>query len=234
MSLESNNKSIKSVVILSGGLDSSMNLFLAHERTDLKLALTFNYGQRAAAKEIETAKKLTSELGVAHQVVDLTWMKVFGKSSLLDTSLEIPTNKVEIDNFNQSLETAKSVWVPNRNGIFLNIGAGFAEALGADILIPGFNKEEATTFPDNSEAYMKALDTSFSFSTQNKVKTHCYTVAMDKTEIVALGKKMNFPFKEIWPCYFSYEKWCGQCESCKRYRRALDKNQVQLDTYFRE
>lgn len=232
MGTQQSNKRLKSVVILSGGLDSSMNLFLAKEKTDVLLALTFNYGQRAAVKEIATAEKLTSGVQVPHKVIDLTWMKGFGKSSLIDTQLEVPTDKVEIDNFNKSLETAKSVWVPNRNGIFLNIAAGFAEAVGADILIPGFNKEEATTFPDNSEDYMKALDHSFSFSTQNKVKTVCYTVQMDKTEIVKLGKERQFPFKEIWPCYFSFEKWCGRCESCKRYRRALEKNQIDLQSYF--
>lgn len=232
MGTQQDIKKLKSVVILSGGLDSSMNLFLAKEKTDVMLALTFNYGQRAAIKEVATAKKLASKCQIPHQVIDLTWMKGFGKSSLIDTQLEVPTDKVEIDNFNMSLETAKSVWVPNRNGIFLNIAAGFAEAVGADVLIPGFNKEEATTFPDNSEEYLKALDRSFSFSTQNKVKTVCYTVQMDKTEIVKLGKELQFPFTEIWPCYFSFEKWCGRCESCKRYRRALEKNQIDLQSCF--
>lgn len=232
MDIQRINKNTKSVVILSGGLDSSMNLFLAKEKTDLKLALTFNYGQRAANKEIATAAHLTKKWGVPHQVIDLTWMKNFGKSSLLDTHLEVPTDNVEIDNFNKSIETAKSVWVPNRNGIFLNIGAGFAEAVDADILIPGFNKEEATTFPDNSEDYLQALDRSFAFSTQNKVSTFCFTVTMDKTEIVKLGKQKQFPFKEIWPCYFSFEKWCGRCESCKRYKRALLNNHINLEDYF--
>lgn len=232
MGTQQGSKKLKSVVILSGGLDSSMNLFLAKDKSDVLLALTFNYGQRAVDKEISTAEKLARKCQVPHKVIDLTWMKGFGKSSLIDTQLEVPTDKVEIDNFNKSIETAKSVWVPNRNGIFLNIAAGFAEAVGADILIPGFNKEEATTFPDNSEDYMKALDHSFSFSTQNKVKTVCYTVQMDKTEIVKLGKERQFPFTEIWPCYFSFEKWCGRCESCKRYRRALEKNQIDLQSYF--
>lgn len=226
-------KSDKTVVILSGGLDSSVNLYLASQQTKVELALTFNYGQRAFEKEIQASQKLTQNLGIKHQVIDLQWMKLFGKSSLIDNSLAIPKSEVSIDDHNTSLQTAKSVWVPNRNGIFLNIGAGFAESLGAKYLIPGFNLEEATTFPDNSLDFMKALDHSFSFSTQNKVETFCFTVNLNKTEIVSLGMQLQLPFKELWPCYLTAEKWCGECESCKRFKRALIANKLDLHSYFR-
>lgn len=226
-------KSDKTVVILSGGLDSSVNLYLAAQQTKVELALTFNYGQRAFEKEILASKKLTQHLGIRHQIIDLQWIKSFGQSSLIDSSVNVPQSEVRIDDHGISLRTAKSVWVPNRNGIFLNIGAGFAESLGAKYLIPGFNLEEATTFPDNSLEFMKALDHSFSFSTQNKVETFCFTVNLNKTEIVSLGIQLQLPFKELWPCYLSAEKWCGECESCKRFKRALIANKLDLNSYFR-
>ncbi len=225
-------KSDKTVVILSGGLDSSVNLYLAAQQTTLELALTFNYGQRAFEKEILASQKLTKHLGIKHQIIDIHWVKSFGQSSLIDSSLNVPQSEVRINDHGISLQTAKSVWVPNRNGIFLNIGAGFAESLGAKYLIPGFNLEEATTFPDNSIEFMKALDHSFSFSTQNKVETFCFTVNLNKTEIVNLGMQLQLPFNELWPCYLSREKWCGECESCKRFRRALIANKLDLDTCF--
>lgn len=226
------NKTDKTLVILSGGLDSSMNLFMANEQSKLELALTFNYGQRAVEKEIAAATKLTKLLGIKHKIIDVAWMKDFGNSSLIDSSLKVPTDEVSIDDHQVSMKTAKSVWVPNRNGIFLNIGAGFAEAVGANYLIPGFNIEEASTFPDNSLEYLKSLDNSFSYSTQNKVKTFCFTVDLDKTQIVKLGKDLGLPFTDLWPCYFSYEKWCGQCESCKRFKRAIHANGLNLDSQF--
>lgn len=232
MSSSKLTKADKTVVILSGGLDSSVNLFLAARQTQLELAITFNYGQVAASKEIEAATKLTRHLGVEHQVIDLSWMKEFGKSSLLDRSLNIPTTEVLIDDHKRSLSTAKSVWVPNRNGIFLNIGAGFAEAIGAAYLIPGFNAEEATTFPDNSIEFMNALDKSFSFSTQNNVKVYCYTVGMHKTEIVKLATEVKLPFSDLWPCYFAQTQWCGECESCQRFKRALKSQNIALERYF--
>lgn len=210
------------MVLLSGGLDSAVNLFKAAQESQVLLALTFNYGQRAATKEIESATRLTQQLNVPHRVISLPWMKDFGGSGLIDDSREVPQGeKVAIDNHSQSLETAAAVWVPNRNGIFLNIAAGFAEALGAECVIPGFNIEEASTFPDNSEGFLKALNDSFSFSTANKVRTHCYTTALNKTEIVKMGRVLGVPFQSLWPCYFTGEQWCGQCESCLRFKRAI-------------
>jgi len=212
----------KAVVLLSSGLDSSVNLFEAHQKEEVLLALTFDYGQKAAKKEIEHSAKLAAYLKVPHKVLALPWFKDFNKSSLLMDSEKVPTGKqVDIQSHEQSLQTAKSVWVPNRNGIFLNIGAAFAEALGAQIVIPGFNAEEATTFPDNSEAFMTELTRSLSFSTANHVEVECYTVKLQKPEIVKKGLSLNMPWHLLWPCYFSKEKWCGECESCLRSKRAF-------------
>ena len=99
---------------------------------------------------------------------------------------------------------------------------------GADAVVPGFNIEEATTFPDNTEDFLQALSHSFRYSTANGVKAHCFTTALSKSEIVALGKDRALPFAKLWPCYFAEEQWCGQCESCLRFQRALRQNNIQL------
>ena len=212
----------KAVVLLSAGMDSTVNLFATVAEAQVVLALTFDYGQRAAAKEILCAERLCKKLQVRHSVVELPFIKGFGKSSLTDSSQSVPVgSEIAMDDLNTCLETAKSVWVPNRNGIFLNVAAGFAESLGADWIVPGFNREEAETFPDNSEAFLEATTRALSFSTANKIKIKCFTTDKDKTEIVQLGEKMKVDWKMMWPCYFSGDKWCGECESCQRSKRAL-------------
>lgn len=210
-----------SVVLLSSGLDSTVNLYEARERSDVRLAITFDYGQRAAAREIARAREMTSRLGIPHKAIELPWFRDFTKTSLVDRSQNVPTAGVEIDDLKKSFETAKAVWVPNRNGIFLNIGAAFAEGIGAKWLIPGFNVEEAATFPDNSQAYLEAATNAFGYSTGNHVEVKCFTTALNKTQIVARGKELGVPFELIWTCYFGEEVPCGQCESCRRFQRAL-------------
>jgi len=223
---------MKYVVLLSSGLDSSVNLYESHEKGEVVLALNFDYGQKAAEPEKRSAQKLAERLKIPFKVLQLPWFKEFGKSSLI--SLEkFPTGSdVDIHSRDQSLKTAKSVWVPNRNGIFLNIAAGFAEALGAQAVVPGFNLEEAQTFPDNSVSFMKVLDSSFSFSTANHVKVHCFTAEKQKTEIIQRALQLKVPLQDLWPCYDAQEKWCGVCESCLRAKRAFQANQIETSKYF--
>lgn len=218
---------MKSVVLLSGGLDSATNLFLAHRETKIAVAITFDYGQRVAAKEMQAAGLLCQHLGIPHKVIAIPWVQEFGRSTLIDYSKAVPQGAaVQIDDHQQSLKTATSVWVPNRNGILLNIAAGFAEALDADIVVPGFNIEEAQTFPDNTEEFLQALSQSFSYSTANKVRAHCYTTQLDKTGMVKMAQSLSLPFELLWPCYLPGEKWCGTCESCLRFKRALTNNSL--------
>lgn len=216
---------MKSVVLLSSGLDSTVNLYRAAKESEVVMAITFDYGQRAAAREIHFAGRLAANLKVPHRVIELPWFKDFTDSSLVNRKMDVPTTSVEIDSFEASTNSAKAVWVPNRNGIFLNIGAAFAENVQAEWLIPGFNAEEATTFPDNSEEYLQAATKSLFFSTGNHVQVKCFTTALDKTEIVRLGRTLNVPFDLIWTCYFGEEKPCGQCESCQRFSRAMGASQ---------
>ena len=213
---------MKSVVLLSGGLDSATNLFIAHQKTDVLLALTFDYGQRVAVKERKASQSLCDHLGLTHKVISIPWVKEFGRSSLIDHSIDVPQgDSINIEDHGQSMRSASAVWVPNRNGIFMNIAAGYAESLGADLIIPGFNLEEAQTFPDNSVEFLEALTLSFSYSTANRVRAHCFTSTLNKKEIVSVAQGLGLPFEKLWPCYLDGVKWCGTCESCLRFQRAL-------------
>lgn len=225
----------KFVVLLSGGLDSSVNLYESHQSGKVLLAINFNYGQKSALAEKRSAETLTGLLGIKLKTIELPWFKDFGRSALLQKDQSVPRgSQVDIDNHEQSLKTARSVWVPNRNGIFLNIAAGFAESLDADTIVPGFNLEEAQTFPDNSQGFMKALDESLNYSTANQVRVHCFTTGLRKPEILKRAVEMNLPLEAIWPCYESKDKWCGLCESCLRAKRAFVENKIEPKQYFLE
>lgn len=222
-----------SVVLLSGGLDSTVNFYAALRETSVKLAITFDYGQKAAAKEIQSATMLAKENGVAHQVIDLPWFKGLGTSALNTNTAAIPKIKANaLEDAVYTARAAKAVWVPNRNGLFLNIAACFAESLKAEVIVPGFNREEAVTFPDNSLDFIRSTRKTFAYSTSTLVDVQCYTIAMSKVEIVELGLKLQVPFQKIWPCYLDGEKWCGVCESCQRAKRAFSACKVDTNAWF--
>lgn len=212
----------RAVVLLSGGLDSAFNLWRAPREYDVVLAVTFDYGQRAARSEINAGRTLCEKLGVPHQIVELPWFKDFTRTSLINQGAEVPVGRdIEIDHFETSAKSAKAVWVPNRNGIFINIAAAYAEGLGAEILLAGFNAEEAATFPDNSLDFVYASSQALRFSTANQVRVHSYCINLTKTQIVREAMGMGLPLEVVWPCYFSGDEWCGQCESCQRFARAV-------------
>jgi 7-cyano-7-deazaguanine synthase len=229
---------MKAVVLLSSGLDSTVNLYMAARQMqkpvfDQLLALQFDYGQKAFAKENLQAAKICNQLNLPFKTVKLPFIADWNVSSLINQNQSIPQGEsVQINDPVVSGATAKSVWVPNRNGIFLNIAAGFAEALNYQYVIPGFNIEEAQTFADNSMGFIQELEKCFSYSTNNQVKVHCYTIDKNKTQIVQMGQKLGVDFKNIWPCYQSLDKWCGVCESCKRAKRAFAENQIDMGDFF--
>ena len=215
-------KKKKAIVLLSAGLDSTVNVYAAAEKFEIVKALTFDYGQKSASKEVEHSKWIAQELNLDHEVIELPWLKAITTTSLVNQAASVPQgDEIEIDDIEVSLESAAKVWVPNRNGVFLNVAASYADALNAHYVVPGFNYEEAQTFPDNSKEFLEVVTESLSYSTSNTVKAHCFTIDLNKNEIVALGKKLKVPFRMVWSCYHAWDVHCGQCESCLRLKRAL-------------
>ncbi len=102
------------------------------------------------------------------------WLSEITSTSLVNRNADVPSLSFEDIDETAPAEiteaSAKAVWVPNRNGVMLNIAGAFAESRECDYLLVGFNGEEAVTFPDNSLAYVQAMDNAFSYSTQNGVK----------------------------------------------------------------
>lgn len=212
----------RAVVLLSGGLDSAANLAFAAREGRVALALTANYGQRASEAEARASRALCMHYGVKHVEVDLTWLGALGGSALTDLSRSVPqVAATELDAIDKARQSAAAVWVPNRNGVLIAMASAYAERIGADAVLVGFNREEAMTFPDNSSEYMQAMTAALRYSTQNGVEVASYTDRLDKREIVARLRAIAFPFERVWSCYAGGDHPCGECESCKRFRRAM-------------
>lgn len=223
------------VVLLSGGLDSVVSLAHLKDELDIKIALTFDYGQRAVKEEIKAAQEIANFYNINHKVIDASWLAEITNTALVDTSENLPDLK-NLDSFDEATKSAKAVWVPNRNGAFLNIAASFCDSIKADFIIFGGNKEEGTTFPDNTQEFIDAINKSFEYSTLAKPKVIAPLINYSKTQIVTIGAQKNIPFKFIRSCYTNQQKHCGACESCKRLKRALEEAELKniLEDIFDE
>ncbi|HEC78178.1 MAG TPA: 7-cyano-7-deazaguanine synthase QueC [candidate division WOR-3 bacterium] len=203
----------KSIVLLSGGLDSTVSATIAKKRTRVLFALTIDYGQRAARMEIKAAKKICRFLGIELKIVKVPFFKEFIKLKMI---------KSKDKKKPRSLNRLADVWIPNRNGLFINIAACYAEYYGAEVIVTGFNREEAREFPDNRPQFIAAINHSLFHSTLNKVKVQSFVSDYSKKQIYQLGKEYNAPLKYIYSCYLGEEKMCGKCGSCRKLQRALE------------
>lgn len=210
----------KGIILLSSGLDSVVALALGIKKCDIILALTFDYGQKAAIDEIQAAKKIAEKYNIKHKVIKLPFL-----AEITDNALTDKEKNLDFENLDQN--SADSVWVPNRNGLFLNIGAAYADSLNADYLIYGGNKEEAETFSDNSIDFINKGNDFFKYSTKVHPEILAPCKDLEKYEIVQKGVDEKIDFSLIKSCYnssFSGKNHCGKCESCKRLKSAIIKS----------
>lgn len=207
---------VKSIILLSGGLDSLVSLGLGKDKYNVSLALTFDYGQKSAKQEIEAAKKICDYYGIEHKIMKLDWLKNITHTALVSEK-QVPIGHALED----SEQSAKAVWVPNRNGLFLNIAASYADADDYDYILIGANKEEGQTFPDNTQEFIDRVNAEFEFSTRKKPKVVAPLINCDKNDIVKQALEKHVPLELTRSCYQNAEKNCGICESCVRLKKAL-------------
>lgn len=210
------------VALISGGLDSIVATAMAAAEGDVVLGLTVEYGQHAGAREVEASRRVCALLGIPHEVLAARWLAERGGSALFGDAGALPSPADDDLDGPAAEHSAAAVWVPNRNGLLLNMAAARAEALGASSVVVGFNVEEAATFADNSLDFIAAVNRALAFSTRNRVSISAPVGGMTKREIVLEARRIGAPIEHAWPCYRGGDDLCGGCESCKRFVRALE------------
>lgn len=201
----------KSIALVSGGLDSLVSLACAVKERRVESVMFFDYGQRARESERVSSMHAANFFGLPFQDIDVRWLESLA-----------PAGMQASGSGEGSLSTLEDVWIPNRNGVFVNIAAAYAERYRCDTIVTGFNREEAEEFPDNSVEYVERVNRALAMSTRNGVRVESFTIDLDKPAIIRMGIELKAPLSIIWSCYRSGERMCGTCASCQRLRAALE------------
>lgn len=201
---------MRSVVLLSGGLDSAVVLYQAVAAGDEVRALTIRYGQRHSY-EIECAARLAASLPVReHKVIDLD-LAAFGGSALTDPSVAVPTERTS---------GIPATYVPARNTIFLSLALAYAEVTDSDRILAGFNAVDYSGYPDCRPEYLECFQSLAMLATKKTVegspiRVEAPLIRMGKAEIVSLGTSLGVNFHLTSSCYQPVGgKPCGVCDSC--------------------
>ena len=201
-----------SILILSGGLDSTTLLYDYQER--IALAISFDYGSNHNAKEIPFARLHCERLGIKHIVIPLEFMSTYFRSSLLSGDEAIPEGHYADENM-------KSTVVPFRNGIMLAIAAGMAESNDLQYIMMANHGGDHTIYPDCRPEFVEAFGKATQAGTYNGVRLLSPYCNMTKGEIAARGKALGIDYAETWSCYRGGEKHCGKCGTCVERREAF-------------
>ena len=206
------------LVLTSGGVDSTTALALAIDKygKDHVLALSISYGQKHS-KEIEAAKAVAQHYSVEQLFLDLGLIFQYSKCSLLQQSTEdIPEESYAEQIEKSGGETPVSTYVPFRNGLFLSAAASIALSRDCEVIYYGAHADDAAGFayPDCSPVFNNAMNTAIYEGSGHQLRIEAPFVNKNKSDIVALGLRLNVPYELTWSCYEGGNKPCGKCGTC--------------------
>ena len=203
---------MKAIVLLSGGLDSTVCMAVARDQGFESLPISFNYQQRHA-REVECARQVADFYKVNRHLVVDTNMAAIGGSALTDASLVVPSGDV-------ARHDIPVTYVPARNLIFLSYALGYAEVTGADHIFIGVNALDYSGYPDCRPEFIQLFQQLADYSTKasvadgRKIKIETPLIQLSKKQIVELGVKLAAPLELTTSCYRGGEVACGTCDSC--------------------
>jgi 7-cyano-7-deazaguanine synthase len=211
-----NRRNKSALVMLSGGLDSTVALYWTLKvRRYFVLALTFNYFSRSK-KEMEATKRISKLVGCKRIELDLQFLR------------EIDDLKKQ--NANLHLEKAPSAYIPSRNVVFYGIATSLAEVHDCQYIVAGHNKDDVLSFPDSSLTFFRQFNKTTSiglFSGGRTGRVILPLAKLSKAGAIRLGAKLGVPFEETWSCYFDRSVPCGKCPACKLRWKAFHEARIE-------
>jgi 7-cyano-7-deazaguanine synthase len=220
----------KSVVLLSGGLDSATALAIAIARGDRCYTLCLDYGQRHRA-ELAAARRVSALLGAsAHRELRVP-IGDFGGSALTDLKIDVPEH---------GGHGIPVTYVPARNTVFLSIALAWAEVLDAGAIVIGVNFVDYSGYPDCRPQFITAFEELARVATKCGVEgsplhIDAPLMALGKGDIIRRGLELGVDYSLTVSCYRADEagRACGRCDSCRLRREGFASAGVPDPTRYR-
>jgi 7-cyano-7-deazaguanine synthase len=205
----------RTVVLLSGGIDSATTLAIAIAEGYDAYALSFDYGQRHQI-ETEAASRVANSLGAKEHRIAKIDLRVFGGSALTD-DVAVPKQRSETEIVHEIPVT----YVPARNTIFLSYALAWAEVMPANDIFVGVNAIDYSGYPDCRPEFIEVFETLANLATKagvegRRFQIHTPLIKFSKAEIIRKAAELGVDLSLTHSCYDPSPDGlaCGQCDSC--------------------
>ena len=203
--------SIKCVVPVSGGIDSTVLLHWAASENKEVHAVSFNYGQRHSEKELACAiSPANVNVWESYKRINLDFFKdIVSSSSLVNDDIQVAKTK-------DTLGDPQTVnYVPNRNMMMLSICTAYAESIGASQVYHGAALVDSQAgYWDGSKEFLDAINKINALNRRDRVEIIAPLITKSKKDIILKGIEVGVDFSNTWTCYEGKSKACGECPAC--------------------
>lgn len=199
----------KSLLLYSGGLDTTTILYtLLDEGIPVK-CLIYNYGQQAQ-KEVEYAIKNCEKLNVDYEVMDLTSLNISGDLG--------PGGNIR---------SKTSIIIPNRNSIFLAIATNYAIQNGCEVIYIG-SKIGAEACYDEKYDFIEKYNELNEVSDIKYIPIKAPLIYHDTLDVLDIALELNVPLVDTWSCFGGKDERCGECKNCTSIPEIISMKQDEL------
>lgn len=214
-----------SLVLLSGGMDSTVALAHTLGQGHQAVALSVDYGQRHL-RELAAAGDVARHYGVSHLMLDLTsYGALTPGNALTDSGVVVPEG-------HYAAPSMAATVVPNRNAVFLMAAVGIAQAHGLETVVTAVHAGDHPIYADCRPEFIAAANLTAGVATENRVRIVAPFVNATKTDIAREGHQLHAPLHLTWSCYQGGDVHCGRCGTCTERREAFTEAGVPDPTIY--
>jgi 7-cyano-7-deazaguanine synthase len=201
------------LVLVSGGIDSSVCLALAARHGRSPIGVAFDYGQHNRA-ELVAAERIADALSCELLVVAID-LGTAGHSPLTGAAFsDRPPD-----------EATPATYVAGRNLVFLSIAMGIAETREIQVVYFGPTAHDSK-YPDCRREFVEAFERSANLGLQcaragRPISIRTPLIGFSKADILRAALRLEVPLHLTWSCYRDLADPCMNCGACRLRARGF-------------
>ena len=202
MGCEYMEKKYDSLLLASGGMDSTVLAYKLANENKNTIILFIDYGQHCKDKEYTTLLN----------VIPSPFKNNIRIIKIGDVYKESKSRLIIEANLWKDIVVAEDMYLPYRNILFISLAAAYAQSIGIkDIYTAFINSNHAKEIDCSMEFFTKLEQLLFDYGS---IRVNMPFREMTKTQVAELGLALKAPIALTYSCQINSDMPCGACPNC--------------------